>query len=280
MTSRSGCLIILPYVLHLLTHLPSHNILDIDQIYTRTFCNTSTMKPTELPFKEPPAIPPFLDGNPIDPDTSLAYIQTEISNIYSAAKTTDNDNDQAIRVESNKYIEIYTAVFNFCKEAMQKSQSQPPAKNGEVLYRWLTSEIRSYCKHICGSALSLNNDDGMDVIAARKILTTYIACHHAFVKLSSLVRNLLGFWDRHWMRREHDEKKIPVASIIDLHKVVWKEEILDVDAKNSLSKEGLEKLADAVAILKETQRGMTDYDLALVKDVSKSLTVLDLTVES
>jgi hypothetical protein len=82
------------------------------------------------------------------------------------------------------------------------------------------------------------------------------------------------------MRRESDEKKIPVASIQDLHRVVWKEEILDIDAKNSLSKKGLEQVTDAVAILKEIERGVSDYDLALVKDVSKSLTVLDLTLES
>jgi hypothetical protein len=234
------------------------------------------MKPTELPFKEPPAVPPFLQGVPIDPTTTLAYIQTEISSIYSAANTSNNDDDQALHINHDRYIEIYTAVHNFCKDP----KSRPPAKNLEVLYRWLASEIRSYCKHIRGNALGLNNDHEMDVAVARKMLTTYMVCHCRFTKLSSLVRNLLGFWDRHWMRREFAEKRIPVASIIDLHKAVWKEEILEVDAKSSLSKEGLEKLADAVAILKETERGMSDYDLALVKDVSKSLTVLDLTVES
>jgi N-acetyl-beta-hexosaminidase len=82
------------------------------------------------------------------------------------------------------------------------------------------------------------------------------------------------------MRRESAEKKIPVASIVDLHRVVWKEEILDIDAKNLLSKKGLEQVVDAVAVLKETEGGMSDYDLTLVKDVSKSLTVLDLTLES
>jgi hypothetical protein len=239
------------------------------------------MKPTELPFKEPPAIPPFLQNNPIDPTTTLAYIQTEISNIYSAAKTSSNNNDdQVFKINNDKYIEIYTAVTQFGALGMQRSKSQPPAENGEVLYRWLTSEIRSYCKHIRINALGIDSNDEMDVVAARKILTTYMACHCRFTKLSSLVRNLLGFWDRHWMRRESDEKKIPVASIQDLHRVVWKEEILDIDAKNSLSKKGLEQVTDAVAILKEIERGVSDYDLALVKDVSKSLTVLDLTLES
>jgi len=81
------------------------------------------------------------------------------------------------------------------------------------------------------------------------------------------------------MRREWSEKKIAVASVEDLHRAIWKEEILDSDTKNSLSKKGLEKLANAVAVLRESEGGISDYDLALVKDVSKSLSVLELTLE-
>jgi hypothetical protein len=279
MTSRSGCLILLPYVRYLLTHLSSRkHPSQRSNLYSNAtiFRNTSIMKPTQLVFKEDQAIPPFLQNNPIDPTTTLAYIQTEISSIYSAANTSNNDIDQALHIDHDRYIEIYTAVYNFCKD----SKSQPPAKNVEVLYRWLASEIRSYCKHIRGNALCIDCDAGMDVIAARKTLTRYMTCQRRFTKLSSLVRNLLGFWDRHWMRREFAEKKIPVASVVDLHKAVWKEEILDIDAKNSSSKKGLEQVTDAVAVLKETEGGMSDYDLALVKDVSKSLSVLDLTLDS
>jgi hypothetical protein len=238
------------------------------------------MKPTEFLPKEDQAIPPFLQNNPIDPTTTLAYIQTEISSIYAAAKTSNNNDDQVLKINNDKYIGIYTAVTEFSVLAMQRSKSQPTAENGEVLYRWLASEIRSYCKHIRVNALGIDSDHEMDVVAARKLLATYTACHRTFTRLSSVVRNLLGSWDRHWMRRESAEKKIPVASIVDLHRVVWKEEILDIDAKNLLSKKGLEQVVDAVAVLKETEGGMSDYDLTLVKDVSKSLTVLDLTLES
>jgi hypothetical protein len=234
------------------------------------------MKSTELPHKEPPAIPPFLQEFPIDPTTTLAYIQTEISSIYSAAKTSSNDNDQALHINHDRYIEIYNAVYNFCKE----SKSRPPANNVEILYRWLASEIRSFCKSTRGNALGLDSDDEMDPVSARKMLTTYMACHRTFTKLTSLVRGLVRFWDRHWMRREWSEKKIPVASVEDLHRAIWKEEILDIDAKNSLSKKGLEKLVDAVAVLRGSEDGMSNHDLTLVKDVSKSLSVLDLTLES
>jgi hypothetical protein len=237
------------------------------------------MQPTELPYKEIPAIPPFLQENHIDPSTTLAYIQTEISNIYSAAKALDND-DAALQIEHDRYIKIYTAVFDFCKTAMQTSNSQPPAENGQILYRWLTSEIRNYCKHIRNDTFGIASDGEMDVIAARKILTTYLSCHGRFAKLSSLVKGLLGPWDRHWMRREWSEKKIQVASIEELHRAVWKEEILDIDPKNSLSKKGLEEVTDAVAVLREAEGGVAEYDLALVKDVVKSLSVLDLTLES
>jgi hypothetical protein len=120
----------------------------------------------------------------------------------------------------------------------------------------------------------------MDVIAARKTLATYMSYYRTFEKVSSLVRSLVRFWDRHCLLREWDLKKVRVSSVENLHHALWKEEVLGVGAGNSLEKKGLEELVDAVAVLRETEGGMSDYDLTLVKDVVKSLSVLDLTLES
>jgi hypothetical protein len=81
------------------------------------------MKPTEFLPKEDQAIPPFLQNNPIDPTTTLAYIQTEISSIYAAAKTSNNNDDQVLKINNDKYIGIYTAVTEFSVLAMQRSKS-------------------------------------------------------------------------------------------------------------------------------------------------------------
>lgn len=112
----------------------------------------------------------------------------------------------------------------------------------------------------------------MSVTSARKVLMKYRNCYSRFARLAALVRNLLGFWDRHWIRRNWDEKKISVSSVEELHKVLWKEE--------GLEKIGLGELTDAVTILRGTKGDMTDYDLALVKDVVKGLSGLGVTLDS
>jgi hypothetical protein len=159
---------------------------------------------------------------------------------------------------------------------MTKNKSKPVgwAVNNRDLYDFLDSEIQNYCRYIRGNNLEVDSD-GVDVIGARKTLTTYLSCFRTFEKLASLVRSLVRFWDRHWMRREWHEKKIRVASVEDLHRTLWKEEVLEIDAKKRL-----EELVDAVAVLRETEGGVSEYDLALVKDVVKALSVLDLTLES
>lgn len=82
------------------------------------------------------------------------------------------------------------------------------------------------------------------------------------------------------MRSEYGLKKIQVASVEDLHKAIWKEEVLGVDAKNKEEKKGLADLTDAVAVLRATEGGMIEYDSVLVRDVVKGLSGLSVTLES
>jgi hypothetical protein len=233
--------------------------------------------PPKYSPKGDPSIPPFLQQIPIDPTTTLAYIKTEISSIYAAAKIPENI-DEALNIEHDRYLKIYTAVFDYCTTT-KKSKSAGWAVNDRALYDFLDSEIQSYCKYMQGKVFGANNGD-MDVIAARKTLATYMSYYRTFEKVSSLVRSLVRFWDRHCLLREWDLKKVRVSSVENLHHALWKEEVLGVGAGNSLEKKGLEELVDAVAVLRETEGGMSDYDLTLVKDVVKSLSVLDLTLES
>jgi hypothetical protein len=231
------------------------------------------MQSSQSLLKTDPAIPLFLQQKPIDPTTTLTYLKTEISSIYTAAKTPEN-NDKALHIDHDRYITIYTAVFDYCTMTKNKSKPVGWAVNNRDLYDFLDSEIQNYCRYIRGNNLEVDSD-GVDVIGARKTLTTYLSCFRTFEKLASLVRSLVRFWDRHWMRREWHEKKIRVASVEDLHRTLWKEEVLEIDAKKRL-----EELVDAVAVLRETEGGVSEYDLALVKDVVKALSVLDLTLES
>jgi hypothetical protein len=219
-----------------------------------------------------PVIPPFLQERNTDPTTTLACIKTEISNIYTAAKTSDINDDQPLDIDHDKYIKLYTAVFDYTKVARKPSPLPSVTERGELLYQYLSSEIRAYCINInhrtrIVASLEVNRD----AIFARKLLLWYLAHYRRFLKLSSLVRNLLGFWDRHWIRREWLEKKISVGSVGELHRSIWKEEVLE---------KGMGGVVDAVGILREMKGDMTDYDLALVKDVVKGLSGLGVTLDS
>jgi hypothetical protein len=229
--------------------------------------------PPKYSPKDDPAIPHFLQQKPIDPTTTLTYLKTEISSIYTAAKTPEN-NDEALHIDHKRYIQIYTAVFDYCTMTKNKSKPVGWAVNNRDLYDFLDSEIQRYCRHIREKVWEIDGD-GVNVIGARRTLTTYMSCYRTFEKLAALVRSLVRFWDRHWMCREWDLKRVRVASVEDLHRTLWKEEVLEIDAKKRL-----EELVDAVAVLRETEGGVSEYDLALVKDVVKALSVLDLTLES
>lgn len=202
----------------------------------------------------------------MDPTSTLEYIKTQISNIYTAAKTSSINDEQALYIDHVRYSKLYTAVHNYCTSS-HKSKSSGYSS----LYRSLVTEVQNYCIYIRDMIFSVSTE-GMDgSIAARKVLVTYMACYRRFVKVAALVRGIVRVWDRHWVRQQWDNKEIQVRSVEGLHKMIWKEEVLE--------KKGLEEVTDAVAVLEKSDGDMSEYDLALVKDVVKSLFGLDVTLE-
>jgi hypothetical protein len=231
------------------------------------------MQPTPLLPTDDQAIPPFLQQRPVNPTTTLTYIQTQLSAIYTAAKTSNND-DQIPHLSHDTYSKIYTAVFDYLTKSRESAWVL-----GGAIYQSLHSEIQNYCKHIRDNIFGTENGD-TDIATARKLLGLYMSSYRTFAKVSSLVRGLVRFWDRHWMRREYGLRKIRVASVEELHNTIWKEEVLGVKAEGMLEKKGLGEVADAVAVLRQTKGGMTDYDSVLVKDIAKGLSGLGVTLDS
>jgi len=219
------------------------------------------------------AIPAFLREIPMDPTSTLEYIKAQISSIYTAAKTSNINDETALHIDHDTYAKIYTAVFDYTRVSDNGPKTQQsPAARGEIIFQHLSAEIKAYCQYIRGQILSVDNNEVVHEISARKVLKMYMSCYGRFSKLSVLVKNLLGFWNRHWVRRQWDNKKIKARSVEELHKMTWEEEVLE--------QKGLEEVTDAVAVLRELDGGMSDYDSALVKDVVKSLSGLGVTLES
>jgi len=214
----------------------------------------------------------------MDPTSTLEYIKTQLSSIYTAAAKTpgpdnDDNDERALHIDHDTYAKIYTAVFDYTRISDKGPiTQQSPAVRGEILFRHLFAEIEAYCQYIRGQIFGVDNNEVVGEIRARKSLNMYMSCYGRFCKLSVLVKNLLGFWNRHWVRRQWDNKKIKARSVEELHKMTWEEEVLE--------QKGLEEVTGAVAVLRELDGGMSDYDSALVKDVVKSLSGLGVTLEN
>jgi len=223
------------------------------------------------------AIPPFLREIPMDPTSTLEYIKTQISSIYTAAaKIPDPDNhdndEQALHIDHDTYAKIYTAVFDYTRVSDQRPKTQQsPGVRGEIIFQHLSAEIRKYCECVRGQVFGVDNNEVVDEMRARKVLKMYMSCYGRFSRLSLLVKNLMGFWNRHWVGHQWALRKISVSSVEELHKLIWKEEVLE--------RERLEVVVNAVAVLRE-EPVMSEYDLVLVKDVVKSLSGLGVTLEN
>ncbi|KAI5205176.1 hypothetical protein E4T39_03276 [Aureobasidium subglaciale] len=226
------------------------------------------MSESQAPSSDP-QVPVFLQRKATDPAATLSYIQDQTSAIYKSARANQQD-EHPPPPDQDTYIQIYTAIWQFTTAGGKRSNAGHLA--GAEIYHLLEREIRKYCIDIREVIFTASDD--ADTNAMRKLLSSYLASHRRLANLSILIRNLFRLVERHWIRREIDEKKKNIYLIEDLHKLIWREEILQI-----MSKKGLEDLRDAVATLQETSEGTTEYDTRLITNVVKSLSSLSITLD-
>lgn len=208
-----------------------------------------------------------------DPASTLAWIQSRIHNIYSATKHLQ-PGSHAITIPAGSYAEIYGAIFNYC--IVTKAKPHKGDLNGEDLYCSTEREIRAYCSDI-RHEIFLKENQGIDKDVAEKLLKMYIVQWERFLKLAKVIRNLLGFLQRHWIRREISLKHQNIYLIEDLHKKVWKEETLQVKKDEPSSRE-LQALTDAAVMLRHKAGGITT-ETDLVQSVVNALSIVDLNID-
>lgn len=209
-----------------------------------------------------------------DPASTLAWIQTRINKIYSATKHLEPDK-QSVTIPAGAYAAIYGAVFNYC--TVTKAKPHKGDLNGEDLYYSLEREIRTYCSDIRHEIFT-NQTQDTEKDTAERVLRGYMIQWDRFVKLARLVRNLLQFLERHWIRREIELKVKDRYMIEDLHKRLWKEETLQIK-KDEPSSPELQALTDATIMLREKATGITAEETDLVQSVVSSLSSIDLVID-
>jgi hypothetical protein len=173
--------------------------------------------PAELEFPKPPS---FKDTQ-TDPAATLAWLEENISAIYSAGRTTSASQDKPPVLARSAYLSLYTTAHNYCeitKNARSTKRGDPKPLSGEDLYSCLEKIIRRHCAEVTAR---LSMPVTAESAAAVKIIQEYLSQWSMLTKhLAPLVSHTLGHLERHGVRRELDEKRRGIYSIRDLHTVV------------------------------------------------------------
>ncbi|KAH0002343.1 hypothetical protein KCU78_g14412, partial [Aureobasidium melanogenum] len=229
--------------------------------------------PEPQPGTEPTDVPRRQETH-ANPAPTLAWIQSRVHDIYSAAKHLPPDS-KSVNISMNAYTKIYTAIFDYVTSGKPRSAHLP----GEDLYRILEREIGGYCSDIHYKIFPRETQgNAMDENAAGRLLTAYTVQWERFIKLTKFVRNLFHFMERHWVKREIDEKNKNVHTIENLHKKLWKEEALQIQ-KDELSSQELQALTAAAMILREKAGGTTAEETDLIESFFKSLSWIGLSID-
>ena len=153
---------------------------------------------------------------------------------------------------------------------MDAKQRSPPGGplDGEDLYRGLNDEIKTHCSEV--QTLILASRDSAEADDARQIIGDYLAHWQMLARLAALVKNLMQPLERDWITRSISEKRKGIVLIMDLHMVVWKQEILEVGVDSTEAYTG-SKLERAMKIIQAQGEDGSESDKNLAERSMESL---------
>ncbi|KEQ69442.1 hypothetical protein M436DRAFT_56060 [Aureobasidium namibiae CBS 147.97] len=180
--------------------------------------------------------PPNRQETTSNPAATLAWIQTRLTSIYEIARA-DQQEDKLSTLDRASYLDIYTAIHDFCIATMSGQKGLNPGD----FYRILDRIIREHCIEI--RTRILESKDGGATL--EQLTTTYLTRRNGFTRLVGFVTHLTQPLERVWIRRQIDEGRKDVRLNRDLHEMIWQQEVLGTDAKAT----GLEEMANAAEAL-------------------------------
>jgi hypothetical protein len=219
--------------------------------------------PATLHFSRPPS------GNAVGADhaAALAWLNTAIVAFYRAARTSPSQKKPPVLARI-AYVNLYSTVHEYC-EATKTARESP---NSDDLYYFLRDQIRTHCLEIRALLDTPENAAGID--GARITIEKYLAQYHKLTLLAGLVSNILRSLERTHIQNMIWEKREGWCHIKDLHNVVWKNEVLQLDSVSAEADVG-SKVARALATLQTRTGDETGSDKELVHRCLEALKVLD-----
>lgn len=217
--------------------------------------------------------PPSAETTKSDCAATLAWLETSIATIYSAAKTTP-PHEKRTSLARDSYLHLYTATHDYCMLTKHLHKTQPnDPPNCEDLYLSLRNEIGTHCSEIQAHVSSSETHTGVD--SARRTIGEYLAQWDRFTHLAVFVSHVLHPLEKEWIQRVVMEGKKDMCLIKDLHTLVWKAEVLRVGVdSNEVATES--EIAQAVATLQKNGEGKDESDDALFARLSESIGAIGL----
>jgi hypothetical protein len=223
--------------------------------------STPEALPAALQFTQPPSNIRF------DHAAALAWLETSIATIYLAARSSPTQ-DQPPTLARSAYLNLYSTAHEYTDST--KTVKESP--NSSDLYLFIWDQIKTHCSEVRTHLSAAENGEGTD--GARRTIEDYLSHWYHFMLLAGLVANVLRSLDRTHIHVMVSAKQKDWYHIKDLHKLVRKDEILQLDKYSTEADIG-SKVASAMATLQKQNGNDVGADEELANSVLESLQALD-----
>ncbi|KAL7750061.1 ubiquitin ligase (cullin) of SCF [Sorochytrium milnesiophthora] len=163
----------------------------------------------------------------------------------------------------DKYMKIYTDIFNYCTNTRATSAETINQRNGANL---VGAELYSALSHFLQAHLTKLRTQAQNFMDV-DLLQYYTSEWSKFTVAAKSIHNLFRYLNRHWIRREMDEGKKDIYDIYTLCLVTWRDYLFE-QVHPSVMK--------AVLKLVEKQRNGETIETSLIRLVQESFVSLSL----
>ncbi|KAI5814214.1 Cullin [Pyronema omphalodes] len=171
-------------------------------------------------------------------------------------------------MDMSTYMNVYTAVHNFCTS--QRPIAQPPNLQqsagvhrgahllGEDLYNKLIEYLTKHLTEI---------KEGSQAHSDEALIEYYISEWERYTVAAKFINHLFRYLNRHWVKREMDEGKKNIYDVYTLHLVRWR-----LDLFNHVQKY---VMAGVLQLIEKERNGQT-IETKMVKSIVNSFVSLGL----